>query len=386
MLYLHIISQLIIINICCTKTEKSMKRIFTIALIMLFASMVASAQWKVESVTSGEANTKLLQILETEKSVLVYGTFEKECTERTFTKMRRATHVKVNGLKYKLLHSVNLPIFDEGDQRWAVLDAGHNEINFVMEFEKFPVEGGFDIVGTTEHEEDYDCTFRGVTVSRIDTTQIINTERFLDGGTPVIYGVKANDGTSYVYYIREGVCITCNAEIVSTGWSSKNEIFYIDIVNNSDHGIMFDFSKVSVVGKKNKSKGQVEEKVWKKYTPESYDQYLRQLDYDEARRNTSSVLDEVGRQIDREKSHVGVNSWGRIGWDALGALTEHSAENRIEEYMKEHPKYHPTALKAQSIKSGESIYGYVAVEWKKSNKATITIPMDGYDFRFTFNH
>ena len=48
-----------------------MKRIFTIALIMLFASMIASAQWKVESVTSGEANTKLLQILETEKSVLV---------------------------------------------------------------------------------------------------------------------------------------------------------------------------------------------------------------------------------------------------------------------------------------------------------------------------
>ena len=362
-----------------------MKKLFSFVLFVCLTSMVASAQWKVESVASGEANTKLLQVLETEKSVLVYATLEKECAERKWINISRYTHAKANGLKYKLLHSVNMPIHYDGDRRWAVLDVGQNEVNFVLEFEKFPVEGGFDIIGSTERNGDFDCTFRGITVSRIDTTQIINTERFLDGGAPVLEGLKADSGTQYLYYIREGVCVTCSAVKTQHGMFSNDDIFYVDIVNNSDHGIMFDFSKVRVVGKKNKSKGQVEEKEWKKYTPESYDQYLRQLDYDEARYKTSSVLDEVGRQIDREKSHVGVNSWGRIGWDALSALTEHSIENRIEEYMKEHPKERPSALRTQSIKPGESLHGYIASEWKKCNQAVLTIPMDGYDFLFIYN-
>ena len=361
-----------------------MKRTFTITLIMCLASLFASAQWKVESVASGEPNTKLLQVLETEKSVLVYATLEKDCTEKDYIWIKRTTHAKVNGLKYKLLHTVNIPMKDDGEPRLAVLEVGKNEVNFVMEFEKFPVEGGFDIVGSKEEDKDFNCTFQGVTVSRIDTTQVINTERFLDGGTPVIKGTKAADGTHYLYYIREGVCITCSAVKQSGEWFSDDEIFYIDIVNNSDHGIMFNFTKASVVGIK-KKKDKDEEKVWKKYYPESYEEYLRQLDYDEARYNTSSILDKVGRQIDREKNHTNINSWGRIGWDALGALTQHAIDNRIEEYMREHPKEHPSALKTQTIKPGESLHGYIASERKKANKARLTLPIDDYDFVFTFN-
>ena len=361
-----------------------MKRTFTITLIMCLASLFASAQWKVESVASGEPNTKLLQVLETEKSVLVYATLEKDCTEKDYIWIKRTTHAKVNGLKYKLLHTVNIPMKDDGEPRLAVLEVGKNEVNFVMEFEKFPVEGGFDIVGSKEEDKDFNCSFQGVTVSRIDTTQVINTERFLDGGTPVIKGTKAADGTHYLYYIREGVCITCSAVKQSGEWFSDDEIFYIDIVNNSDHGIMFNFTKASVVGIK-KKKDKDEEKVWKKYYPESYEEYLRQLDYDEARYNTSSILDKVGRQIDREKNHTNINSWGRIGWDALGALTQHAIDNRIEEYMREHPKEHPSALKTQTIKPGESLHGYIASERKKANKARLTLPIDDYDFVFTFN-
>ena len=351
---------------------------------MCLVSMTASAQWRVESVVSGEPNTKLLQILETEKSVLIYANFEKDCSEKESIQLNRNTHVKSNGLKYKILHSVNLPIGDEADDRFDYLSKGKNEVNFVMEFEKFPVESGFDIIENTK-EGDYNFNFRGVTVSRIDSTQLIDTERFLDTASPVIKGRYAKDGTDYAYLIREGVCITCNAVIQSGDWFSADDmIFYLDIVNNSNHGIMFDFDRVGILGQKFKSKGAVEEKGWVKYTPDSYDAHLAQLDYDEARYKTSGGLDLLGNQINREKNNSGANSWARLGWAALGALTEHAIDNRVEEYMKAHPKDRPRALRTTSLKPGESLHGYIACKKKKADKAVITLPIDDFDFAFRY--
>lgn len=360
-----------------------MKKSFVITIIMCLASIAASAQWKVESVVSGEPNTKLLQVLETDKSVLVYATFERECEEVAETNLDRNIHVKVNGLKYKILNSVNLPIQDDSENLHAVLEKGKNEINFVMEFEKFPVEGGFDIIEGTE-EGACHYNFHGVTVCRIDSTQLIDTDRFLDSGTPVLSGKNVRGGTDYLYLIRNGVCITCNAVVMKGDWFSSDDLlFYVDIVNNSDHGILFDFDKVRVRGLK-KKKEKWEEKMWTKFTPESYDSYLARQDYDEARYKTSSVLDEIGRQIDRDKIHTNVNSWERIGLDALGAINQHAIDNRIEEYMKAHPKDRPKALRSESIKPGDSIHGYIASQKKKADKSKLTIPIDNYDFSFEF--
>ena len=58
-----------------------MNMTFAIILILCLASMVASAQWKVDSVASGEPDTKLIQVLETEKSVLIYVTLQRDCTK-----------------------------------------------------------------------------------------------------------------------------------------------------------------------------------------------------------------------------------------------------------------------------------------------------------------
>ena len=362
-----------------------MKKLFSFILVMCFASMTASAQWKVESVKSGEPNTKLLQILETEKSVLIYATFEKEFEDFNHVYLNRDTHVKQNGLKYKILNSVNFPIQDEAEKRAVFMQIGKNEVNFVMEFEKFPVEDGFDIIEGSK-EGDFCFNFHGVSVSRIDSTQLIDTERFLDSAAPVITGKNVKGGTHYRYLIRNGVCITCNAVIQEGDWFSPDDmIYYLDIVNNSDHGIMFDFNTVSVVGKKKKSNGKVEEKVWPKYTPDSYERHLAALDYDEARYQTSSVLNDIGSQINREKNKPGTNSWEKIGLAALGALNEHAIQNRIAEYMKAHPKNRPSALRSESIKAGDSIHGYIASKKKKGDEVVLTIPIDGFDFRFLYN-
>ena len=96
------------------------------------------------------------------------------------------------------------------------------------------------------------------------------------------------------------------------------------------------------------------------------------------------MLNSIGSQINREKYHTEVNSWERIGWEALGALNEHAIQNRIDEYMKAHPKEHPKALRTESIAPGESLHGYVASKRKRADEVEITIPIDGYDFSFSF--
>ena len=364
-----------------------MKKSVIITIAMCLASLMANAQWKVESVENGEPNSKLLQVLNTENSTLVYASYETDLPDAEFENLflNRKTHVKVNGEKYKLLNSVNLPMQNDAEQTYAHLRPGHNEFNFVMEFEKFPVEGGFDILEDSSKDGPKVFNFRGVAVSPIDSTKVINTARFLDNGSPVIQGFKVIDGNNYLYQIRDGVCVTCNAEIVAGDWFSNNEMFHIDIVNNSDHGIMFDFNKCYVVGRKYKKNGKVEEKGWKKFTPDSYDQFLASQDYDEARRQTSGVLDEVGRQLDREKYHTNYGSWERIGWEALAALNQHAIDNRVEQYMKEHPHDRPRALRSQGIQPGESIHGYIASEKKKADTVTLSIPMDDYYFEFVWN-
>ena len=362
-----------------------MKKFFAMILMMCLASMTASAQWKVESMESGEPNTKLLQVLETEKSVLVYATFQKNCDDLHTVFVNRNAYAKAGGLKYKILNSVNLPLQDDAENRSAYLQEGNNEINFVMEFEKFPVENGFDII-EGDKEGDFCFNYHGITVSRIDSTQRIDTERFLDNGTPVIYGRNVRGGTSYSYVIRNGVCITCNAVRQEGSWFEPDDmIFYLDIVNNSDHGIMFDFDAVSVVGKTKKKNGTVDEKVWTKYTPDSYERHFARLDYDEARYQTSGVLNEVGRKLENERFHSPVNSWERIGWAALGMLNEHAIQNRVSEYLKEHPKNRPSALRSESLKAGDSIHGYIATKKKKGKQMLLTIPIDGFDFKFLYN-
>lgn len=361
-----------------------MKRLSLVFLVICLSCFLAGAQWKVESVGSAEPNTKLHQIIQTENSTLIYATLEMSVPSEKWVRINRKTVVKTGGMKYKLLNSVNLPIKDEAEKRYLVLPKGNNEVNIVWEFEKFPAEGGFDIV-ESEKEGNFCFNFRDVKVSPIDSSQVIDTKRFLDSGSPVIAVLYSDKGINYSCLIRDDVCVNTRAVVRDGAGFNNDELFYIEIVNNSDHGIMFDFGKVSVTGHKKKANGDIENISWPKYSPDSYEAYVRELDYEEARNNSSSVLNSVSSQINRDKyANTQYGSWERLGMDALEALSNQAIQNRVEEYMKAHPKTHPSALRNQGIKPGESIHGYVACKRKKGEEFTLSIPMDDFNFTFLF--
>lgn len=359
-----------------------MKRLFVFFAAMFAVSFVASAQWKVDSFERGDKMIQYHEILETENSVLVYASLDFQAEKSHWLYVTREAYIKANGLKYKVKNSVNIPLMDDADKRWALFVEGkHAECNFVMEFEKFPVKSGFDIICEPENPDaDFSFNARNVQVSEIGPEDVIDTERFLDSASPIIYGQYANNGTSFAYYIRNDVCITYHVGFVDDGWFDENPLFYIDIVNNSDHGIMFEFDKVYALAVKKKKDGSLVTSPVAKFNPDSFDQFLRDLDYQNALYETSDGLNEVSRMLYRESLNVPSGSWERVGWRALEALAKQEIDNRAQEYLKTHPVEHAKALKTNSIKSGEAMHGYVATKKKKVDEIWLIVPLDGFEY------
>lgn len=359
-----------------------MKRFFIIIAALFIASVAANAQWKVDSWEQGDPVIKFHQILETENSVLIYASLEDERTRTgTLYIKRNKAYVKSNGLKYKILNSVNIPLYEDGDRKWAEVPEGHLELNFIMEFEKFPVENGFDVIADTEDDGRYSFNGHNLQVSRIEPEQVMDTQRFLDSNEPVIGGIYSNDGTKFRYQIRDGVMVTYHVGFMDDGWFSENVLFYVDIVNNSDHAITFDFSKVYAVTVKKKNDGTKKIEPLAKFDPDSYDQFIKDMDYQAALRNSGGgLLNEVDHLLFHEKIQTSANSWERLGWDALQALNKQAMESSAQEYLKTHPTNRPKALKSQTIKQGEAIHGFIATKKKKADSIFLYIPMDDFTF------
>lgn len=363
-----------------------MKRLLVFIAAIFAASFMANAQWRIDSFERGDQMIQYREVLETENSVLVYASLDFQAEKNHWLYVTRQAYIKSEGLKYKIKNSVNIPLRDDADKRWAHFPEGkHAECNFVLEFEKFPVKSGFDILCEPDNPDgDFSFNARNVQVSEIGPEDVIDTERFLDSAAPLIYGQYANNGTTFAYYIREGVCLTYHVGLVDDGWFDQNPLFYIDIVNNSDHGIMFEFDKVYALAVKNKKNGTTVKTPVAKFNPDSFDQFLRDLDYQDAVYNTSGGLNEVSSMLYREGTNAPSGSWERVGWRALEALAKQEIDNRAQEYLKTHPVEHPKALKTHSIKSGEALHGYVATKKKNVDEIWLIVPLDGFEYTLKF--
>lgn len=350
------------------------------ALISLFA-VSAKAQWKVESVEKNNQYSRPLQVFQTDSSTLVFSTFTIDCDTEKWINLNRKGFVRVNGEKYKLLKSYGMPIYDEADKKWAYLPVGHNVINYILEYEKFPANKLFDLIDDENDEKRYKLNSYGISTTPIDSSEYINTFRFLESGLPVILGSHKENGKSYVTYLREGVFVSFNIQSFTDGWFSENKLFMVDIINGSDHGIMFDLDKVKSKAVKLDKQGNVTKEIdLKIFSPESYDNHIQQTDYETAKSNAGGIYNSIDKKISQEKMKTDYDSYARLGLEILQIFNKETIDKRTKQYMEEHPVTRPKGLRSQSIKPGESISGYIATQKKKADKIILTITMDGFDF------
>ena len=351
-------------------------------LILLFvcltASVVANAQYKVTSIDKSETEYSVLhQVIETEKSVLVYCTFTTPVDEIKYYSLNRKLKAVKNNVSYKIINAVNFPLLDEAEPRYLFTTKKGQKFNYVMEFEKFDPAGGFDIIRDETNHDPGVMNFYGIHLEKIDPKDVIDTERFLNDDH-VIYGEYTNNGKTSRYFIREGLMMT-----FYTYWYGKDLIVNFQITNNSDHGVMLNMDKVRLEA--TDQKGNPTE--ISRYTPESYDARIESDRRWEAR---AATTDDASRMIGSKIYHGTFetgNEWGRIGFKALESVYKRAENNRIDQYLKEHPNTDPKALRSNSIKAGESIVGFIPLKIKKNKvkNFNIIIPMDDYDFIVNFH-
>ena len=363
----------------CSKIKKinyNMRKLL-LFFVCFMASVMANAQYKVTSVDKSETKASVFhQVLETEKSVLVYCTFTVPEDDVQLYCLNRKLKAVKNNVNYKIINSVNFPIKDEAEPRWLCTSKKGQKFNYVLEFEKFDPAGGFDIIQDETTHEDGMMNIYGIHLEKIDPKDVIDTERFLDDGH-VIYGLYKNNGETYRYYIKDGLMMT-----FYNTWYGKDLIINFQITNNSDHGVMLDLDKVRLEAFDHK--GNPTELT--RYTPESYDNRIESDRRWEARMATTS---DASRMIESKIYHGTFeteNEWGRIGFKALESIYKRAQDNRIDQYLKDHPNNNPKALRSNSIKAGESIVGFIPLKVKKKLKDfKIYMPMDDYEFLVSFS-
>lgn len=348
---------------------------FILLFLCLMVSAMADAQYKVSVIDKSESESTVLhQVLETENSVLVYCTFTTPDDKTHIYYLPRTIKVVKNNANYKIINAVNFPLWNEAEPRYLRTTQKDQKINYVLEFEKFDPSGGFDIVEDESKHDDM-LNFYGIHLERIQPKDAIDTERFLDDGH-VIYGWYKNDGRTYGYYIKSGMMM-----MFHTSWYGKDLLVNLEITNNSDHGVMFDLAKVRIEGtdKKGKSVPVI------RYTPESYDAHIEDNRRWEAKEQTGGDVARMTESLIYQKRIHTKNEWGNLGLRALEQTYKRAQENRIQEYLREHPNTDPKALRSNSIQPGESLVGFIPLKVKKLKNVKLYITMDDYEFLINYD-
>lgn len=353
-------------------------------LILLAAALVCSvpgilAQHPLTSDVPCPDMISLKWVMPTDSSVLLYAVYTRKDTT-DYVALSRKTCVVQDDCDYRIINSTNIPVYDEAFPMAAYLPTEGQRINFVMEFEKFPLDAPFDII-FSDDEPSRNCLY-----VRADTSSVAKTNirRFLKS-TPVTYiGKYVNDGKNYFFYDHDGT-------FVGVECAYYGDYFKVtfDIFNGSDHGIMFNTSNLK--GVSNVKKGRKTELVTLTLLDKiEYRGMVKDSDYRQAEKETGGeAVSIVGEGLRAGSWTLPFRSAEYVGLRALSSLASSAEYEMLKPRLKELEDSREERIKdyiqSQSLRKGESCGGFLLFEKVKNmTDITVTLTMDEYDFKYTW--
>lgn len=313
---------------------------FPVALLcfLLYATVI-SAGHRILSTKDGYPKIELQLVEDTDSSTLVYMTYTKDNDSNIASIcLNRNTHVTVKGLSYKVLSTFNLPILDEADRRYAYLTEPGQKHNIIVEFEKFPYSEEFDIIENESSATAFN--FHGISVDVASDTDI-DSQRFIDSTPMTVLEKYTVDGNSYCTIVHDNVAVTFLFE----SYGDKAFTVRLGVDNDSDHGILLDRDRISVVCDIRKGKN-IEQKEYAILSRSEYNDYLAENDYYTAQNESGSRgLSQLSSDIRSSSYAYRYDSAERIGLNLLSALVAEANEKKMEPQLKE-----PLHLKCERVK------------------------------------
>jgi len=344
-------------------------------------SLNAGAQWTISSIDKSEAsNIEFKAVLEIEDAVLVYGTYT-ATVDYDRASFEPGTAVFVGYDRYAMKNSINIPMNDGGKPCSAAFNQVGEKVNFVMEFEKFPLDGKFDIVENPKNHKGA-SNYYGISLAPMEDQSIFeDTEAFLDEYPVTLMGYYYEGNTPYAYRIRNNLCLTCRCVIREADlFEPLDRLYFVDIINKSDHPVNLNQERVWVSGHKRKNDGSLTDHVIKHYNPGGYGDYEKEMEGARATYRVAGVKD-LSYQLRMAK----LANAKPLDVKVLDAMSKMAEKTNVEAYLADFPTKHLSVLRSQEIASGDSYGGFVATQEKDGlGYYLLHVDLDDYVFTFTW--
>lgn len=354
-----------------------MKRFFTILFLSVAFISNLNAADTAYPIERTDGMYSLRYLIETEETSLLYFTYTvAEGVELPhLINMRPDTKVISDDVGYRLVQAYNIPLMDEGDEESAYFTYAGQTLDFVLEFERFPLDEPFDLLGFKSVEID---TSRTVTV---------DSKEFLDSTPYTRYGTYVREGNPTVYFSGEDYQLTLTACDPVHFYGTCFRSGLVTIANSSDRQFKIALSDISAVAHKPVGK-RIKNK--KAYVLDKDGCNSAWLQIDEA--SVRDTLDRsAGEVIGGAVSGVGMVSGmdplAGLGLFAVGALISACDKTDLTPYMKElneiREKEMKDYLEDRVIEPGESYSSFVTFKCDDDcNSLDICIQLDGKSFNF----
>ncbi len=215
----------------------------TIAMTLFMVMAVqVSAQFKVTMTNSSDPSIKFVSAANTDESTFLYVT--KTATKEDVSFTCGDLCATVGYKKYKMKNIYNVPKYNEAEPAYVVLDKLGQTHNFIIEFDKLPMNTSFDII--EQIESGIPWTFSGVMIDTLSHMDFIDPNDYIESTPSKILGLYASRGTVYSYFLNNGIVLTAHFEKAKN--YGKYYTVYLDIINNTDHSIAFNMANVEAQG------------------------------------------------------------------------------------------------------------------------------------------
>lgn len=362
--------------------------IFILAACLIAGS--AEAQNKTFSVSGPEGSLQVQYLVEKGSSTLLLCRYEPAAGKNTgapyLKNISGKTRICTPNGDYSLLKTTHIPVRNEADVKYAFIKGQQAALNFVLEFEKFPHDGPFDLV-----EEDGESDFfaiRGLTAGTQETGNV-DVADFLAGTGYSEYGYSYEDGQPIHYFNDSEIYLA------STAWPYSNPAYYFlsvgfQIENRGTSPITVKFDDVSASAfSLNRNQRQVKCNV-SVLNEKDADSNWKEMDKLEVMNQLpENAGQEVADMATRAALIPDIPGLGAVGLLALGMAIRSATEPDYEPYLTERnaerEEIMKSYLKETTISPGESCSAFVSLKYyKEPASTTVSIKLNGETYSMKY--
>ena len=357
-----------------------MKRLTILLSGLMAVCAPGFAQYKNFTSTNDSA-FKLIQIDQYDEATLFFFQVKTEEDRKAFN-INDNTKITVNG-EYKAYHlqqTLNMPFVSEN--RHAYLANTGDELNFVLVFDRIPLDKPFSMI-EKEGKTGYYFNFKDITVDLSKESPKIEADDFVQATDYVVREKYESNGQQWMSYNINGLAVDTH---LTGEYLNLTRVGKLNIVITNDTGkpIRVSPENITVTAAKNERSDYVEIPLWEvgKYDQKvAGDNSLSVSAYEDRINPIASVL---GSYRTRRGNDASLGE--QLALASAELIARASTQSKVDAYAdaldKNRQKVWEEYLQSLTLENGETYGGYVTFKDKNYARYVITINIGGHVYTF----